>query len=80
MTEPFKGFEALINTNYRPPKKKPRENKPDHKRKHIHYWEHIPKIYEVLQQDALNSSLNHIHRKTLISKRALSNIFKIVSK
>ncbi len=76
----FKGFESWINTNYRPPKKNPKETKPNHKRKHTHYWEHIPKIHEVLQQDGLNSSLNHIHRKTQISKGTLSNIFKIVSK
>ncbi len=74
----FSGFQKWIENVYRPlPRAKA---KPKEKRKHLHYWEHIPAICEVLREDGLDSSINHIHRKTGISKGTLSYIFRIVSK
>ena len=73
----FRAFREYVEAHHRPLPQKPKKAKP---KKHKHYWEHILKIHEVLREDGLDSSLNHIHRKTQISKGTLSNIFKIVSK
>ncbi len=77
----FRKFRNYIEAHHRPLPRKPKGRaKPKEKRRHRHYWEHIPAIYEVLQKDGLDSSLNHIHRKTGIPKGTLSYIFRIVSR
>lgn len=77
----FRKFRDYIEAHHRPLLQKPKTRaKPPEKRKHRHYWEHIPAIREVLREDGLDSSINHIHRKTGISKGTLSYIFRMVSK
>jgi hypothetical protein len=48
------------------------------KRKHKHYWEHIPVIAKYLKKGI--TSINGIHRRTGISKGTLSHIFRMVSR
>ena len=77
----FPKFWDWVEATYKPLEVSPKkEAKPKEKRKHLHYWEHIPYIWKVLLEDGLDSSLNHIHRKTGIPKGTLSYIFRIVSK
>jgi len=76
----FSRFKNFVEDVYRPLPKKRKKAKSAGKRKHKHYWEHIPQIKEVLEKDGLDSSLNHIHRRTGISKGTLSYIFRIVSR
>ena len=77
----FRKFRNYIEAHHRPLPRKPKGRaKPKERRKHLHYWEHIPAICEVLREDGLDSSLNHIHRKTGIPKGTLSYIFRIVSR
>ena len=77
----FRRFRDYIEAHYRPLLQKPKTRaKPKEKRKHRHYWEHVPAIAEVLREDGLDSSINHIHRKTGIAKSTLSHIFRIVSR
>jgi len=77
----FRKFRDYIESHHRPLSQEPRTRaKPKDKRKHLHYWEHIPAIAQVLREDGLDSSLNHIHRRTRIPKGTLSYIFRIVSK
>ena len=77
----FTGFRRFIEAVYRPlPYKPKKQAKPQGKRKHKHYWEHIPAIRRVLLEEGKEASLNRIHKKTGISKGTLSNIFRIVSR
>ena len=77
----FRKFKDYIEAHHRPLPQKPRTRaKPKEKRRHRHYWEHVPAIAEVLREDGLDSSLNHIHRRTGIPKGTLSYIFRIVSR
>jgi len=79
-TRAFSGFRGFIERVYRPLPRKRTKAKPKEKRKHRHYWEHIPAIYEVLREDGIDSSINHIHKRTGISKGTLFHIFRIVSR
>jgi len=77
----FRKFRDYIEAHYSPLPQKPKTKaKPKERRKHLHYWEHIPAICKVLREDGLDSSINHIHRKTGIAKSTLSHIFRIVSR
>ena len=77
----FTGFRRFIEAVYRPlPNKPKKQAKPQEKRKHKHYWEHIHTIRKVLVEEGVTVSLNRIHKRTGISKGTLSYIFRIVSR
>ena len=78
----WRSAEKYIEDNHIPLSEKLRRKKQNgerkKKRKHKHYWEHIPVIAKCLKERI--TSINGIHRKTGISKGTLSYIFRIVSK